>query len=168
MVGRLFAFLFLSLILAGCAGSGQAPARVVANGDTVTVDYVGALDNGTVFDSSVTQGRAPLTFVVGMGKVIRGFDSAVLGMKEGETKSVRIEAKDAYGAWSADNVISVPLANIHGTIAVGTQLEGDNGMTGTVVEVGTDAVKMDFNSPLAGKALNFKITVNNITKAAAN
>ena len=65
------------------------------SGDTVKIHYTGTLDDGTQFDSS--QGRDPLEFEVGSGQVIPGFDKAVEGMTVGDSKSVRIEADEAYG-----------------------------------------------------------------------
>ena len=64
-------------------------------GSTVKVHYTGKFDDGTVFDSS--EGRDPIEFKVGEGKVIKGFDTAIVGMKEGDEKDVKIEAKEAYG-----------------------------------------------------------------------
>ncbi|MFA6036310.1 MAG: peptidylprolyl isomerase [Candidatus Micrarchaeia archaeon] len=159
-------FGFLALLLLGCAGIGggqQAP--VAAKGDTVTVDYVGTLDNGTVFDASIESGREPISFVVGAGQMIKGFDAAVVGMKVGDTKNVRIAPEDAYGQWSADMVASVPRANVHGNVTVGSVLQSSDGLTGIVTEITDTTVKLDFNSPLAGKALNFRISMRNITKA---
>ena len=57
--------------------------------------YTGRLDDGTVFDSS--REREPLEFIVGSGKVIRGFDDIVTGMIKGETRTERVPAANAYG-----------------------------------------------------------------------
>jgi FKBP-type peptidyl-prolyl cis-trans isomerase len=59
------------------------------------VHYHGRLDDGSVFDSS--RGREPLEFVVGAGKVVRGFDNCVLGLARGESRTLRVPAEDAYG-----------------------------------------------------------------------
>ena len=69
---------------------------MVKTGDNVTVDYVGKFDDETVFDSSQQRGE-PITFEVGAGRMISGFENAVVGMKTGETKSVRLGPDDAYG-----------------------------------------------------------------------
>ena len=63
------------------------------DGDTVTVHYRGTLDNGEEFDSS--RGREPLTFVVGKGQVISGFDDAVRGLSVGQNAKVRLEPDKA-------------------------------------------------------------------------
>ena len=57
----------------------------VKNGDTIRVHYTGRLGDGTVFDTS--DNRAPLEFTVGGGQLIPGFESAVVGMTPGESKS---------------------------------------------------------------------------------
>ncbi len=64
-------------------------------GNTVTVNYTGKLDDGTVFDSSV--GRAPFTFMIGTGQVIQGWEMGFQGMKEGGTRTLIIPASLGYG-----------------------------------------------------------------------
>ena len=70
--------------------------KVSKVGDTLTVNYVGTLENGTKFDSSVDRG-VPFTFIVGIGQVIRGWDEGMLGMKVGEKKHLVIPGEKAYG-----------------------------------------------------------------------
>ena len=65
-------------------------------GDTVSVHYTGRLTDGTVFDSS--HNGDPLTFELGGGQLIQGFDQAVMGMEVGETKTVELAPSEAYGA----------------------------------------------------------------------
>lgn len=66
--------------------------------------YTGTLDDGSEFDSS--RGREPLEFVIGAGRVIKGFDEAVTGLKEGETRKQHIEPSSAYGntVWPVCNL----------------------------------------------------------------
>ena len=80
--------------------------RVVKEGREVSVHYTGTLNDGTIFDSS--RGREPISFEVGSGKVIPGFDQAVVGLRVGETKSIQIESNDAYGDRSDNAVLVVP------------------------------------------------------------
>ena len=64
-------------------------------GDTVKVHYTGKLKDGTIFDSS--SDREPLEFKIGDGRIIPGFENAVIGLKGGDSVSVSIDADDAYG-----------------------------------------------------------------------
>jgi len=75
-------------------GIQNPPAEVVEIGDNIEVNYVGRFENGTVFDESKGE---PLKFTVGAGNMIKGFDEAVVGMKAGEKKNVKILPGNAYG-----------------------------------------------------------------------
>eukprot|EP01087_Luapelamoeba_hula_P022748 TRINITY_DN8235_c0_g1_i1.p1 TRINITY_DN8235_c0_g1~~TRINITY_DN8235_c0_g1_i1.p1 ORF type:complete len:229 (+),score=63.20 TRINITY_DN8235_c0_g1_i1:203-889(+) len=68
-----------------------------AKGDVVKVKYRGMLPDGKVFDSNTKKGQSPLQFKVGEGKVIRGWDEALLEMSVGEKSTLQIEAEWAYG-----------------------------------------------------------------------
>ncbi|MCB9806814.1 FKBP-type peptidyl-prolyl cis-trans isomerase [Candidatus Peribacteria bacterium] len=95
---KIISLLFVSALLTSCSIPffGKAPSTP-QNGDTVSVHYVGTNDDGTEFDSSRREGRTPLEFVVGRGSMIKGFEDAVMTMKVGERKTIRLEPKDAYG-----------------------------------------------------------------------
>ncbi|MFA5942075.1 MAG: FKBP-type peptidyl-prolyl cis-trans isomerase [Candidatus Paceibacterota bacterium] len=76
-----------------------------AAGDSVTVQYVGSLTNGTVFDASANRGNEGFTFDLGAGQVIRGWDEGLVGMKEGGKRKLVIPANLAYGERGAGGVI---------------------------------------------------------------
>jgi FKBP-type peptidyl-prolyl cis-trans isomerase len=73
-------------------------------GDTVTVQYVGMLTNGTVFDASKNHGSAGFTFALGAGQVIKGWDQGVAGMKVGGKRELVIPASLGYGAQSVGSI----------------------------------------------------------------
>ena len=77
---------------------------IAQKGDTVSVHYVGVLENGTKFDSSVDRGT-PFEFSLGAGQVIPGWDIGVEGMKVGEVRKLTIPSELAYGASGAGNAI---------------------------------------------------------------
>ena len=130
-------------------------------GDTVKIHYTGTLDDGTQFDSSAD--KDPLEFELGRGSVISGFDQAVEGMAVGDSKSVRIEADDAYGHRSDQLVQEVPRSNLPDTLTpeVGMALQSSSpdGQVAlfTVVAVTEETFTVDGNHPLAGQALSFDI-----------
>jgi FKBP-type peptidyl-prolyl cis-trans isomerase len=89
---------------------------VAAVGDTVTVNYTGKLDDGTVFDSSLNPGRTPFSFMIG-GQVIQGWNEGVPGMKVGGVRELTIPPALGYGAQGAGSVIP-PNATLHFTITL--------------------------------------------------
>ena len=133
----------------------------VENGNTVAVHYTGTLNNGTEFDSS--RGRDPLNFQVGNGQVIAGFDTAVVGMAEGETKTFTIPAEEAYGLKNEDAIQEVTkdrFPDVY-TAQVGETVTGQNevgqAFQATIIAEQTDTVTLDFNHPLAGQDLTFEV-----------
>jgi len=130
-------------------------------GDAVEVHYTGKLEDGTVFDSSIS--RTPLGFTLGDGNMIKGFDSAVYGMVIGDKKTVTIPAAEAYGERRKDMMIEVPIeqvpADIKPELGMVLQLQGGNGqpMPVTVVDIDEVKITLDANHELAGKDLIFEI-----------
>ncbi len=137
------------------------------SGDTVHVHYTGKLDDGTVFDSS--EGRDPLAFTVGAGQVVPGFDEAVAGMQVGDSKTVRIGPADAYGDHREDLVLEVPTEQLpeglEPEIGMELGLRGQDGQTMPVrvAAVADDAITLDANHPLAGKALTFDVELVDVS-----
>jgi peptidylprolyl isomerase len=131
------------------------------SGDKVSVHYTGTLASGEEFDSSA--GGSPLEFVLGAGQMIPGFDAAVHGMQEGETKKVTIAANDAYGPHHAEAVQQLDRGDIPPDIDLepGTMLQAEDShghrVTLKVVELTDDKVTLDANHPLAGEDLTFDI-----------
>jgi peptidylprolyl isomerase len=135
------------------------------SGSTVTVHYTGTLDDGTEFDSS--KGREPVTFTLGSGQLISGFDTAVAGMSVGEVKDVALSPAEAYGEANPELTQTVPQqAFPEGfEFVVGGQVMGQSPqgpVMATILEVADEAVKLDMNHPMAGKNLNFSIEVLSI------
>lgn len=133
----------------------------VKAGDKVRVHYEGRLNNGHVFDKS--EGREPLSFEVGKGQVIKGFDDALVGMTVGEKKTVNIPVDQAYGERNDNMIMEFPMSDFPAdmTPEVGMQLhmsdnEGNN-FPVIITEVTQDSVVLDANHQLAGQNLIFDI-----------
>ena len=138
---------------------------VIQAGDTVSVEYIGTLDDGTEFDSSI--GKQPLTFTVGSGRMIKGFDKAVRGLRAGEEISAVLEPKDAYGEKREDLIADVPLDQLPTDISIGD--EGRlGGRPATIVAINETFARIDSNHRLAGKTLTFHIKVISIEKPPPN
>lgn len=130
-------------------------------GDTVLVHYNGKLEDGSMFDSS--QGGEPLKFTLGEGEVIGGFDLGIVGMAVGESKTLKIEAEQAYGPRHDEWMIVVERDKFPPDITpeVGQQLELNQeegpAIPVTVSAVDEKNVTLDANHPLAGKDLTFEV-----------
>lgn len=131
------------------------------NGDKVKIHYTGKLKDETVFDSSVE--REPLEFTVGDGKIIPGFDKAVVGMNPGESKTVTISPDMAYGPHREELVVDVERERVPNNLdlKVGgfVQIRQRDGgvIQAKVTDVSESKVTLDANHPLAGKDLTFDI-----------
>jgi len=125
------------------------------SGDTVHVHYTGRLDDGTEFDSS--RGRVPLSFTLGAGQVIAGFDKAVADLAVGESTTVRLEPAEAYGEVDEELVIAMARPAEPADLAEGMQVQLSNGARATIAELTDDTVVLDANHPLAGEALTFDL-----------
>ena len=73
--------------------------KKIQTGNTVKVNYTGKLEDGSIFDSSLNEGREPLEVTVGQGQLIKGFEAGLVDMEVGETKTVEIPANEAYGEY---------------------------------------------------------------------
>ena len=129
--------------------------------DTVKVHYTGSLEDGKVFDSS--ENRDPLQFTIGEGKLIPGFEQAVIGMNPGDSTTIQIPEDQAYGPHREDMVMEVDRNKIPENlkIEIGQQLQvgrpEDKKTIVTVTSISESKVTLDANHPLAGKALTFNI-----------
>ncbi|HNR67615.1 MAG TPA: peptidylprolyl isomerase [bacterium] len=137
-------------------------------GDTVKVHYKGYFDDGEVFDSS--EGREPLEFTLGQNQVIPGFETAVIGKSIDEQVQVRIPPQEAYGEQNKDLIFDIERsqfpADITPQVGLKLQVEAEDGRRHTFVvrAISDSAVQLDGNHPMAGKTLNFDITLIDINK----
>ncbi len=138
----------------------------VENGNKVKVEYDGSFDDGEIFDSSSHGDHShPLEFIAGNGEVIKGFDKAVMGMKEREEKIFIIEPEEAYGNYRKEltRVISRDILPKEKELEVGMSLiigsPDGRKIPVKITSISEDKVTIDMNHPLAGKRLHFKIKI---------
>jgi FKBP-type peptidyl-prolyl cis-trans isomerase SlpA len=128
----------------------------------VTVNYTGRLEDGSVFDSSLNEGRTPLTATLGQGQLIKGFEDGLIDMEVGEKKTVEIDVDMAYGQYNEAMIQEVPKEQVPEGVVVGSMLQANTPMgpiNFRVLEVNETNVKLDGNHPLAGKKLIFDLEV---------
>jgi peptidylprolyl isomerase len=132
-------------------------------GDTVKVHYTGKLDDGTVFDSSVD--REPLQFTIGSGGIIPGFEQAVVGMNQGDSKTEKIPLDQAYGPYVDEMVVTIERrqmpSDLEPEVGQQLQIQQPNGQIIPVIvtDVSDSQVTLDANHPLAGEDLIFDINL---------
>jgi FKBP-type peptidyl-prolyl cis-trans isomerase 2 len=129
---------------------------------SVTVNYTGKLEDGTVFDSSLTEGREPLSVTLGQGALIPGFENGLIGMGVGESKTIEINPEDAYGQINEEAFVDIPKDKVPENVEVGMMLQtfGPAGVSVVkVLEINEETIKIDANHPLAGKRLIFDVEV---------
>lgn len=127
---------------------------------TVTVNYTGKLEDGTIFDSSLSEGREPLEATLGQGQLIPGFEKGLLEMQEGDKKTVTIPHLEAYGVIRDELIAEVPKDRVPENVEAGQMLQTmtqQGPMNVIVKEVNEDHVVLDANHPLAGKDLTFEL-----------
>ncbi len=133
----------------------------VKSGDKVRVHYTGTLADGSQFDSS--RERAPLEVNVGSGETIPGFETALVGMEPGDTRTVTIVAAEAYGDRDEERIISVRRNALPDDIQlqIGQMLDMSTSEGGrvlvTVAAFDEETVSLDANHPLAGHDLTFEL-----------
>lgn len=137
---------------------------MIENNNTVSVHYTGSLADGTIFDSSLD--REPLTFKIGEGQLISGFENAILGKNVGDKVKVNIPCTEAYGELREDLYVEVNKEQLPGEVEVGMSLQAqsnDGNVINVIVkEILENSVIIDGNHPLAGKELIFDIEIMDI------
>ncbi|MDD6328285.1 MAG: peptidylprolyl isomerase [Eubacteriales bacterium] len=138
-------------------------------GKTCKVHYTGTFNNGEIFDSSYDRGE-PIEFVCGAGMMIKGFDDAVKDMKVGDIVNIHLMPEEAYGMPDPQNILKLQIEQLPGSedLSVGQQvlLSGPKGQPVPVKVVEKDAltITLDANHEMAGKELNFKIELTEVSE----
>jgi len=137
-------------------------------GALATVHYRGTDAEGNEFDSSYERGE-PISFVVGSGQMISGFNAAVDGMTVGETKTVTLSPSDAYGEVNPEAKTTFPKSGfpegVDVKVGMRVPLRAPDGQTiiGFLTEEQEETVTVDLNHPLAGQTLQFEIELVEVT-----
>jgi FKBP-type peptidyl-prolyl cis-trans isomerase 2 len=144
--------------------------KIVKDGDFVSVVYEGVLEDGSCFESSKDTG--PLGFKIGGGEVFALFEQTVIGMKINETRSVNLKPEDGFGPIQSELIHTLErsvlsgFADLKPGMVLGLTIEKDGEqkkVPALVLSVDEKNCQVDFNHPLAGKTLTYKITVSDIS-----
>ena len=136
----------------------------------VTLDYTLMVEDEVM--ESTADGE-PIQFIQGMGQIIPGLENALYGLRIGDKKTILIQPDDAYGEYDPESTEIVKKEEFSEEVPldVGTflDLSDDDGevLSAQIIEEDEDTITLDFNHPLAGKALTFDITVTDLRPATA-
>jgi len=126
------------------------------------VHYSGSLEDGTIFSSTYEEDE-PFEFTIGEANVLPSFQNAVIGMNEGETKTISVPPEDGYGEHKTEFVLKMERAqappDLELEVGKRLQIRLNDGTTRvvTILAIDEDSVILDANDPLAGKTLQFEI-----------
>ncbi len=143
---------------------------VIEKDKVVAFNYKLTLDSGEVVDSS--EGRDPLSFLVGAGQIIPGLEDEMIGMQVGDTKEVKVEPEKGYGEKDDRLVQTINRSQVPDSVdleldmVLRGQSESGEVVEGKVVGLEDDSVEIDFNHPLAGEPLTFDIEIVDIREAS--
>jgi FKBP-type peptidyl-prolyl cis-trans isomerase SlyD len=141
----------------------------VAKDCVVSIHYTLTDDGGNVIDSS--RESEPLNYLHGAGNIIPGLERELVGCDVGTQKIVKVQPEDGYGEIDADLIQTLPREAFSGAeqIEVGMEFHarGPQGQVQVVVvkDVADDGITIDANHSLAGKVLNFDVSVENVREA---
>ncbi len=135
---------------------------MIKSGKKVSLEYTVFLEDGTQIDSNV--GEDPLTFVLGSHQVFPALEQALMGLQVGDSKQIILKAEDAYGpiipdAFREVDLETVPVSFRYVGAVLGVQDPAGGVYPIRVHEIKQEKVVLDFNHPLAGRALNFHVKV---------
>lgn len=137
----------------------------------VELNFSLKLEDGQVVDSNFD--RDPVTFEVGDGKLLPGFESRLYGLAAGDEASFIIPANDAFGPHNQDNIQFFDADTFAAeNFAEGEQLQAGlvvnfvdaamGSVPGVILSIEGNKVEVDFNHPLAGRALVFDVKIHNV------
>ena len=140
-------------------------STITAN-SKVTIAYEGKLDNGEPF-KTVSE-KSPQTFTVGQHQLPPTLEQALMGLKEGDTKKVRVPPEEGYGARQKMLLHTISRRSLGEKItpkpgmilSMKVNKDGtDHQVPATVMEVSHETVVIDYNHPLAGHHLTYYVTI---------
>lgn len=141
----------------------------ITQGSQVALRFEVSLENGTVIDTTFDR-DTPVTLVVGDGSLLEGFEKVLINLRAGDTRTAHLSPDEGFGQWNPDNVQSftpVQFALTGSEPEVGVLMEftdkGNSSLVGVISEVTEDEIKVDFNHPLAGQNVLFKVEIIKVT-----
>jgi len=149
-------------------------AEFVEAGKRITLHFSVFLAEGNVLLDTTRERPEPVSFVMGDGSLIPGFEKAITGLKAGDRRSMTIPAAKAFGDWNPDNVQTFMRSYFSADMVLEPGLvvsfadKAKAELPGVVKELKDETVVVDFNHPLAGRDLVFEVDIIRVTDADAS
>jgi FKBP-type peptidyl-prolyl cis-trans isomerase SlpA len=141
----------------------------ITQGSHVVLHFAVSLENGTAIDSTFERPE-PVSLTIGDGSLLEGFESVLMNLQAGDTRTAHLAPEQAFGQWNPYNVQTFTPAQFALTGAepeVGMLMEfadkGNSTLVGVLSAVNDDEIKVDFNHPLAGQNVIFKVEIIKVT-----
>lgn len=141
----------------------------ITHGSKVELHFEVSLENGTIIDSTFNRGE-PVSLTIGDGNLLEGFEKVLINLQAGDTRTAHLSPDDAFGQRNRDNIQTfshAQFATAGGIPEVGSMIEfadkSNTTLVGVVSEVTDNDIKVDFNHPLAGQNILFKVQIFKVT-----
>lgn len=140
----------------------------IRQGSAVVMHFTLAMEDGTVAET--TREGEPLSFAMGDGTLIEGLELALYGLKPGDRQSLRLDPREGFGFREPDNEYDMPCSEFDSGVAltegmiIGFSMPLGEEVPGTIISVGTDLVRVDFNHPLAGHEITFDVEILSVSQ----
>lgn len=135
----------------------------------VTLNFSLSLETGEEVDTNF--GTDPVSFVMGDGSLLPGFERRLIGMRAGDEAEFRIPPEEGFGEPQDDNIQFISRADFDddaplepGMLFTFADAAGGE-VPGMIVEVGDEQVTVDFNHPLSGRTIHFKVRIAHVEPA---
>jgi len=144
----------------------------VSENTEITLHFSLSLTNGELVDSNFD--GAPATFTYGDGSLLPGFEKTLIGLREGDKEAFSVPPEAGFGQPNPNNVQVMKRSTFSNDVKLSKGLmlsfsDASGGeLPGVVVEFDDDEVSVDFNHPLAGRNIIFKVHILSIKPSATH
>lgn len=137
-------------------------------GTRVTMHFSLALESGEIIDSNFE--RHPATFTLGDGNLLPSFEAILIGLRVGDQREFVVTPENAFGQRNPENMQDIARSNFdQDDLQPGAVLSFQNAngeLPGVIIAVGSDQVSVDFNHPLSGHTIVFRVNIVHIAPDA--
>ena len=134
---------------------------MISKTSQITMHFELALEDGQLVDSNFD--KAPAEFKFGDGSLLEAFEDVLLGLKEGDERKFEMTPEKAFGQHNPNNVQLMPRSQFDMGLEEGMIVSfsdvGKNELPGVIALIGDDEVTVDFNHPLAGRTLTYRVKI---------